>query len=93
MRWSCARDCGAGGEKRYESAERAARFARAFDSEDRDGRGSATAALAAAARTGAAPAATTASTAVGPPTGAHAASPSSFSYTTQPSAGAIPARS
>ena len=36
MRWSCTRGCGAGGEKRYESAERAARFARAFDREDRD---------------------------------------------------------
>ena len=36
MHWSCARGCGAGGDKRYESAERAARFARAFDREDRD---------------------------------------------------------
>jgi hypothetical protein len=36
MRWACARGCGAGGEKRYESAQRAARYARAFDREDRD---------------------------------------------------------
>lgn len=36
MRWACARGCGAGGEKSYESAERAARFAQAFDREDRD---------------------------------------------------------
>ena len=36
MRWSCARGCGAGGEKRYESAERATRFAQAFDREDRE---------------------------------------------------------
>jgi hypothetical protein len=36
MRWSCARGCGAGGEKRYDSAERAARYARAFDREDRE---------------------------------------------------------
>jgi len=36
MRWSCARGCGAGGEKRYESAELAARYARALDREDRD---------------------------------------------------------
>jgi hypothetical protein len=36
MRWACTRDCGAGGEKRYESVERAARFAQAFDREDRD---------------------------------------------------------
>jgi len=35
MRWACTRGCGAGGEKSYESAERAARFARAFDREDR----------------------------------------------------------
>ena len=36
MRWTCARGCGAGGEKRYESAQHAARYARAFDREDRD---------------------------------------------------------
>ena len=36
MRWSCERGCGAGGEKRYDSAERAARFAQAFDREDRE---------------------------------------------------------
>jgi hypothetical protein len=35
MRWACAR-CGEGGEKRYESAEDAARYATAFDREDRD---------------------------------------------------------
>jgi hypothetical protein len=35
LRWTCAR-CGAsGGEKTYESAEDAQRFARAFDREDR----------------------------------------------------------
>lgn len=36
MRWDCARGCGAGGEKHYESAERAARYARALDREDRE---------------------------------------------------------
>jgi hypothetical protein len=36
MRWACARGCGAGGEKSYDSAERATRFAQAFDREDRD---------------------------------------------------------
>jgi hypothetical protein len=35
MRWTCARGCGAGGEKRYDSPERASRYARAFDREDR----------------------------------------------------------
>ena len=34
MRWSCERGCGAGGEKRYDSAEDATRFAAAFDRED-----------------------------------------------------------
>jgi hypothetical protein len=34
MRWACGRDCGAGGSKRYETAEQAARYARAFDRED-----------------------------------------------------------
>ena len=36
MRWACTRGCGAGGEKTYDSPERAANFARAFDREDRD---------------------------------------------------------
>ena len=36
MRWACTRGCGAGGEKSYDSPERAANFARAFDREDRD---------------------------------------------------------
>jgi hypothetical protein len=36
MRWACTRGCGAGGEKRYKSAERAARYARALDRDDRD---------------------------------------------------------
>ena len=36
MRWSCSRGCGAGGEKRYESAERAARTRARSDREDRD---------------------------------------------------------
>jgi hypothetical protein len=36
MRWRCQRDCGAGGQKQYESPEDAGRFAAAFDSEDRD---------------------------------------------------------
>jgi hypothetical protein len=36
MRWSCARGCGAGGEKGYATAAEAARFARAFDREDRE---------------------------------------------------------
>jgi hypothetical protein len=36
MRWTCER-CGApGGEKEYDSAAEAARFAGAFDREDRD---------------------------------------------------------
>jgi hypothetical protein len=35
MRWSCERDCGAGGEKTYASPEEAARFAAAFDRDDR----------------------------------------------------------
>jgi hypothetical protein len=39
MSWTCTRDCGAGGEKRYDTPERAARFARAFDREDRDDMG------------------------------------------------------
>jgi hypothetical protein len=36
MRWQCARGCGAGGEKRYATAEDAARYAGAFDREDRE---------------------------------------------------------
>jgi hypothetical protein len=36
MRWDCARGCGAGGEKRYDSPERAARYARTLDREDRE---------------------------------------------------------
>jgi hypothetical protein len=36
MRWSCQRGCGAGGAKRYPSADDALRYASAFDREDRD---------------------------------------------------------
>jgi hypothetical protein len=36
MRWTCARGCGAGGEKEYETADEATRYAAAFDREDRD---------------------------------------------------------
>jgi hypothetical protein len=36
MRWWCERGCGAEGEKRYESAERATRYAQAFGREDRE---------------------------------------------------------
>ena len=39
MRWSCQRDCGAGGAKRYATSEDAARYAQAFDREDRADRG------------------------------------------------------
>lgn len=35
MRWHCERGCGAGGDKRYPTAEQAQRYARAFDREDR----------------------------------------------------------
>jgi len=35
MRWACERGCGAGGEKRYATADDAARYARALDREDR----------------------------------------------------------
>jgi hypothetical protein len=35
MHWVCQRECGAGGSKRYPTAEEAERFARAFDREDR----------------------------------------------------------
>ncbi|MGH7722160.1 MAG: hypothetical protein ACRENL_04900 [Candidatus Dormibacteria bacterium] len=36
MRWRCQRMCGAGGSKRYASADEAARYALAFDREDRE---------------------------------------------------------
>jgi hypothetical protein len=36
MVWRCARGCGTGGSKRYESAEQAERYARSFDREDRE---------------------------------------------------------
>ena len=36
MRWSCQRECGAGGAKRYPTPEDAARYAGAFDREDRE---------------------------------------------------------
>ncbi|MCW3066394.1 MAG: hypothetical protein JWN32_3566 [Solirubrobacterales bacterium] len=36
MRWRCQRGCGVGGEKRYPTADAAARYARAFDREDRE---------------------------------------------------------
>jgi hypothetical protein len=36
MSWTCGRGCGAGGAKRYGSAEDAERYARAFDREDRE---------------------------------------------------------
>jgi hypothetical protein len=35
MRWTCARGCGAAGEKRYANPEDARRYAGAFDREDR----------------------------------------------------------
>lgn len=35
MAWRCLRDCGANGRKGYESAERAAVYANAFNREDR----------------------------------------------------------
>lgn len=34
MRWTCERGCGEGGEKTYDSAAEAARFAAAFDKRD-----------------------------------------------------------
>jgi hypothetical protein len=34
MRWSCERDCGYRGEKRYASVDEAARYAAAFDRRD-----------------------------------------------------------
>jgi hypothetical protein len=36
MRWECERECGFGGERTYESAADAARYAAAFDREDAD---------------------------------------------------------
>ncbi len=39
MRWSCQRECGAGGAKRYPTSEDAARYAAAFDREDSEDRG------------------------------------------------------
>ena len=36
MRWDCERGCGFEGEKRYATAEEAARYATAFDREDAD---------------------------------------------------------
>jgi hypothetical protein len=39
MRWSCQRECGAGGAKRYPTSEDAARYAASFDREDREDRG------------------------------------------------------
>jgi hypothetical protein len=36
MRWSCVRECGAGGAKEYGTASQAARYARAFDRKDTD---------------------------------------------------------
>ena len=35
MYWECQRGCGAGGSKRYASAEDASCYARGFDREDR----------------------------------------------------------
>jgi len=34
MRWTCERGCGAGGEKTYDSAADAVRYARSFDRRD-----------------------------------------------------------
>ena len=39
VRWRCERGCGAGGEKRYPTAEDARRYAAAFDREDRENLG------------------------------------------------------
>jgi hypothetical protein len=36
MTWRCTRGCGAGGSKRYASAEAAERYARSFDREDHE---------------------------------------------------------
>jgi hypothetical protein len=35
MRWTCERGCGAGGAKRYGTAQEAEQYARAFDRDDR----------------------------------------------------------
>ncbi len=35
MRWRCERGCGAGGDKRYPTAQQARQYALAFDREDR----------------------------------------------------------
>lgn len=34
LRWDCERGCGTGGEKAYDSAERASRYARHFNRKD-----------------------------------------------------------
>jgi hypothetical protein len=39
MHWECDRDCTEGGFRAYDSPEKAARYAKAFDREDRDGLG------------------------------------------------------
>lgn len=39
MRWRCERGCGAGGEKRYESAAAASRYAAALDQDPSEGLG------------------------------------------------------
>jgi hypothetical protein len=36
MRWDCRRGCGAGGSKRYQTAEDARRYAAGLDREDRE---------------------------------------------------------
>jgi hypothetical protein len=36
LRWRCERGCGAGGSKRYRTAEDARRYAAAFNREDRE---------------------------------------------------------
>jgi hypothetical protein len=36
LRWRCERGCGASGERRYDSASQAERYAQALDREDRD---------------------------------------------------------
>jgi hypothetical protein len=40
MRWACDRGCGEGGEKTYDTAADAARYAEAFDRRDSDKVGS-----------------------------------------------------
>jgi hypothetical protein len=39
MLWDCQRGCGAGGSKRYPTAQEATRYATAFDREDRNALG------------------------------------------------------